>query len=156
MATNAHKTALAGKDLMLWIDNSVIPLSTSCQLSISTSSSDAATKDDGIFDAQIPETVNWSVTNDSQLCTSAAALNTIRQAMLNLTKVTIIFGVVSNADNAGVDGTTGAGAWVAPSTGCYTGDGYISSLTEQGDKGSKGSLSITINGAGKLTYTPGT
>ena len=57
--------SLNGKDLMLWISEKVIALSTSCKINLAATTVDSATKDDGFWDAQEVGNMNWSATNES-------------------------------------------------------------------------------------------
>ena len=57
--------SLNGKDLMLWIEDKVIALSTSCKISLAANTVDSATKDDGFWDAAEIGNMNWSATNES-------------------------------------------------------------------------------------------
>ena len=57
--------SLNGKDLMLWIEDKVVALSTSCKISLAANTVDSATKDDGFWDAAEIGNMNWSATNES-------------------------------------------------------------------------------------------
>ena len=57
--------SLNGKDLMLWISDKVVALSTSCKINLVANTVDSATKDDGFWDAAEIGNMSWSATNES-------------------------------------------------------------------------------------------
>lgn len=154
-----RQTTLKGGKFMLWLKDSgtqtTIPLSTSAKLSLGSSISDEATKDDGELEYNEVTTRNWSVTNDSKLVDGvsvAMVRATLFTAWQQGTEVEIILGIPANYNADGITAITG-NAWTVPTGDYYSGKILIESMDITGDKGSAGTLSLSGKGQGKLTYT---
>lgn len=144
--------SLNGKDLMLWIADKVIALSTSCKITLSSNTVDSATKDDGFWDAQEIGNMNWSATNES--VDSADADRTddyVYDALFELfiagKPIDVTVGLPANRDDAGLPD----GGWTIPSTGTYyQGKAIIASLDRDATKGNNGTVSVSLTGYGAL------
>lgn len=142
-----REKTLKGEQLMLFVGGHVIPLSTSCKLSISQQIESDATKDDGIYDHNVSGIHSWTATNDSKLY--AAALKDDAGTRLNVgDSVAVIIGIPSNWDAEGVEETTNG--WTAPSGLYWAGQGIIESLDLSADVGSAATGSISIKSTGPL------
>ncbi|GLL55356.1 hypothetical protein KUBF_30190 [Bacteroides finegoldii] len=111
--------SLNGKDLMLWIEDKVVALSTSCKISLAANTVDSATKDDGFWDAAEIGNMNWSATNESVDSADKDRNNDyVYDQLFDLfvagKPLTITVGFPTNANNDGVPEE----GWTAPAKGC--------------------------------------
>lgn len=144
--------SLNGKDLMLWISEKVIALSTSCKINLAATTVDSATKDDGFWDAQEVGNMNWSATNES--VDSADKDRTNDYVYDELFKLFVVgkpidvtVGLPSNKSDEGLpeDG------WTKPASGTYyQGKAIITALDRDATKGSNGTVSVSLSGYGAL------
>lgn len=148
----AKAQSLNGKDLMLWIEDKVIALSTSCTLNLSASTQSSGTKDDGLWDANEIGNLSWNCSNES--VDSADTNRSNDQVFDDLftlysagAPVDVTVGIPSNKNNTGVP----EAGWLAPAAGTYVGQALITSLSRTGAKGSNGSVSVSLQGYGALT-----
>lgn len=143
---------LNGKDLMLWIGSKVVALSTSCKINLATSTTDSATKDDGLWDAPDIGNMNWSATNESVDSADKDRTNDyVYDELFDLfiagKPVDITVGIPSNLSNEGVPDA----GWTAPTVGnYYKGQALITALDRDSTKGSNGSVSVSLTGYGAL------
>jgi hypothetical protein len=147
-----RKKTLKGKDLMLWVAGKVVALSTGCKLSLTVSTQDAATKDDGVWDSAEVGSMGWSATNDSvDTADAATSTDQVYDTLFDLyvagEPVEITVGIPSNQNDTGVP----EAGWKAPTTGCYKGKALITALDRDGTKGNNGSISLTLTGVGALS-----
>ena len=142
---------LDGKNLMLWLGDKVVALSKSCSLSIDIQIGDGNTKDDGLWDSGDIVGAGWTMDNQS-VDSADAAIGTdlvydqLFEAMLAAEPIIVSMGVPSNASNDDVP----ASGWLRPTSGYYTGKARITNLSRSGDKGSQGSVTISLKGVGPL------
>lgn len=146
----AKANVLNGKDLMLWIDGKVVALSTGCTINLSAETSGAETKDDGMWTA--PEVVGMSWTANNESVDSADEERTNDQVYAQLfdlfvagEPVEITVGVPTNKNNTGLPEE----GWTAPTQG-YGGKALMTALDRTGNKGSNGSISVSLQGVGAL------
>lgn len=149
---------LNGKDMMLFIGGKALALAKTCQLAISGDTLDTDNKDDGIWQSQDIASLSWQITSEAVAsvdaeATAAVLYDQLFDMMVAHEPVTVVVGVPTNIAQ-GQNGVPEAG-WTAPTTGGYTGNAIISSLELQADKGSAGSVSLTMNGYGPLTKQAG-
>nr|DAU18687.1 MAG TPA: major tail protein [Caudoviricetes sp.] len=143
--------SLNGKDLMLWIEDKVIALSTSCKISLAANTVDSATKDDGFWDAAEIGNMNWSATNESVDSADKDRTNDyVYDKLFDLfvagKPLDITVGFPTNASN---DGLPEAG-WTMPTSGMYQGKAHITALDRDATKGSNASVSVSLTGYGAL------
>lgn len=148
----AKSKALEGKDVMLFINSKTIALATSCTLNVTRESSDAASKDDGVWKTDVPGDMLWSANGDSLfapksgLDTAQMAYDELFAAMVESKDVDIVFGKVSNPDSSGLPER----GWLPPSDSGYTGKAHVTSLDWTGAKGSSSTMAVSLTGNGPL------
>lgn len=141
----AKKTALQGKDLMIWIGDTAINLSESCSINIQAVTTDPETKDDAINGFDIDK-FTWTVQNDSQLTVTGSENVAIVKTMLAKTEVEVKIGIPTNKSDDGVPEV----GWTAPTSGFFKGKAKITAYTGTGAVDSKAKQSITLTGCSKL------
>ena len=148
---NKAKT-MNGRELMLWIGGKVVALSKSCKINLTASTVDSETKDDGDWDAKEIGSRGWTATNES--VHSADKTRSIDLVYRDLYKlyisndpVTITVGTPVNNASEGLpqDG------WTQPTSDYLQGKAIITALDLDATKGSKASVSISLEGYGPLT-----
>jgi predicted secreted protein len=144
------KKVLRGKDLMLWISAKVIALSTGCKLSLKVNTQDAASKDDGLWDAPEIGSQGWEATNDSlDTASDSDDIDMVYDKLFELfvagEPIEVTMGIPSNKSDEGVP-TAG---WTA-GTSVYKGKALITALDREGKKGDNATISITLTGVGAL------
>lgn len=128
---------IKGQSVHLLIDVSgskqLIAASTSCDLSVTVNSTDAAAKDDvgQIWDNPIPTTSEWSMTNESFIC-DIAFLRTLLDKVVNgNAKISI--------------------KWLVTNVLAYTGEAIVSSLKVTAPAEGYATLSLSLDGCTALT-----
>ena len=117
-------TIIKGDELMLFKNDQSLAFATAHTLTISGSTIDISSKD--------------------------ADYDALFTAMINKEKVTVKFGHASNYD---VNGLGELSYWSPASTGLYTGEAFITSLTANANTGENATFSVTLSGAGALKHT---
>lgn len=140
-----------GHDLMLWIGGKVIALSKSCKMSLRASTVDSETKDDGDWEAKEIASRGGTISNDSVFSadknrTTDLVFKDLFKMYLNDEPIEYSFGVASNKSKEGLpeDG------WKEPTSDYLKGKAMITSLDFDATKGSKGSISISMDTNGKI------
>lgn len=141
---------LNGKDLMLWIGGKVVALSTGCTINLSAETSDAATKDDGMWGAPEVSGMSWSASNESvdsadEERTNDQVYSQLFDLFIAGEPINITVGVPTNKSNTGLP----EAGWTAPTQG-YSGKAIMTALDRTGNKGSNGSISVSLQGVGAL------
>lgn len=148
----AKSKALEGKDVMLFLDNKTIALATTCTLNVTRESSDASSKDDGVWKTDVPGDMSWSAKSDSLFAPKVGldeaqlAYDELFKAMVESKDVAVVFGAVTNPGAGGFP----EGGWIAPSTTGYAGKAHVTSLDWTGAKGSSATMSVSLTGNGPL------
>lgn len=147
----AKAKTLNGKDLMLWIGGKVIALSTKCTLQIAMSTTDSATKDDGLWNSPEAGNLSWNANNESvdsadKDRTNDWVYDQLFDLMVGGQPIEVTLGIPTNKNN---DGVPEAG-WTMPSSGTYAGKALITALDRDGTKGSNGSVTVSLQGHGAL------
>lgn len=140
-----------GKDLLIFIGGKAVALTTDTTLSIKVDTVDAATKDDGLFDAQEIGKLGWSATNESfysidEDVSAGVVGDQLIDAMLARQPVEVIWGTPKNA----TDGDLPAGGWTTPGAGARKGTAIITQLDIKATNGQKATCSMTLQGQGGL------
>ena len=140
-----------GHDLMLWLNSKVVALSKSCKVNFTASTVDSETKDDGTWDAKEIGSRAYSMSNESVYSADKDRSNDLvyrdlYKMYLSDEPIEITFGIASNKTDDGVpeDG------WMQPTGDYLKGKALITGLDFDGTKGSKGSISISLQGYGKM------
>ena len=136
-----------GDALMLFLENASIAAATSHTLTINGNTIDTANNDVGFWGSSEIGNITWEVTTENLYTTGA--FNSLFDAMVQKTKVDIIFGVPSDFN---VNGLGNKESWTAPTGGYYSGSVYITSLTANANTGENATFSATFTGASPLEY----
>lgn len=139
---------------MVFIEDEPVALSTSCTITMTANTIDAASKDDGIWDTALPETLSWEVKNESfdidptDTTGEGRAFAYLLNAWRNRTRVEVICGIAGNRSDSGLP----TGGWTPIDHGSdeVTGEAYITSLERTGAKGEKAKVTLTLKGVGPL------
>lgn len=144
----AKAKVLNGKDFMVFVNNEATALATSHKLTLNAETSDAASKDDGMWDESIVTKMSWEASTEALVSADANvnSYDTLYDLFIAGQPVTLICGIPGNLTNDGVP-TEG---WQAPSTKYYTGQALITSLDRSDAKGSNSSMTVSFKGVGKL------
>lgn len=157
------KTALQGKDLMLWVDHKfrdsapdgslgVISLSTDCQLNLQPVTTDAETKDADVNSFDIDK-FNWMVQNTSQIVADDTELAELHKLMVAKTVVAVRFGIAWNNNDEGADYEDPAYAdsnGFLEQTPYLEGHAKIVSINSTGSVGGKATTVISLQGVTNL------
>lgn len=128
---------IKGQSVHLLIDVSgakqLIAASTSCDLSVTVNSTDAAAKDDvgQIWDNPIPTTSEWSMTNESFICDIAFLRMLLDKVVNGNAKISI--------------------KWLVTNVLSYTGEAIVSSLKVTAPAEGYATLSLSLDGCTPLT-----
>lgn len=144
----AKAKVLNGKDFMVFVNDKATALATSHKLTLNAETSDAASKDDGMWDESIVTKMSWEASTEALVSADANvnSYDTLYDLFIAGQPVTLICGIPGNLTNDGVP-TEG---WQAPSTKYYTGQALITSLDRSDAKGSNSSMTVSFKGVGKL------
>lgn len=144
----AKAKVLNGKDFMVFVNDEATALATSHKLTLNAETSDAASKDDGMWDESIVTKMSWEASTEALVSADAnvSSYDTLYDLFIAGQPVTLICGIPGNLTNDGVP-TEG---WQAPSTKYYTGQALITSLDRSDAKGSNSSMTVSFKGVGKL------
>lgn len=140
-----------GHDLMLWLDDKVIALSKSCKINLTASTVDSETKDDGDWNAKEVISRGYTMTNESVYSadknrTTDLVYKDLFKMYLKNEPIVATFGIPSNKNKAGLPEE----GWQMPTDDHLKGKVLITSLDFDGTKGSKGAISISLEGYGSL------
>ena len=144
----AKAKVLNGKDFMVFVNDEATALATSHKLTLNAETSDAASKDDGMWDESIVTKMSWEASTEALVSADADvnSYDTLYDLFIAGKPVTRICGIPGNLTNDGVP-TEG---WQAPSTKYYTGQALITSIDRSDAKGSNSSMTVSFKGVGKL------
>lgn len=144
----AKAKVLDGKDFMIFVNGKATALATSHKLTISAETSDAASKDDGMWDEAVVSKMSWEASTEALVAADAGAesFDAVFELMMQKEPVTLVMGVASNITNDGLP----EGGWSEPTKNYYTGQAIITSLDRTDSKGSNASFSASFRGVGKL------
>lgn len=139
---------IAGKDLMIFVNQKPTALATSHSLSITAETSDAASKDDGVWGSAVVTKFSWEGSTEAlvSMDESANSFDAMYDAMMTRQPVDIVSGRPANHTDDGVpeDG------WKAPTTNLYKGKALITSLQRNDPNGDNSTMTVTFTGVGKL------
>ena len=155
----ADKTIITGDELMLFNSNQeAFAWATNHVLTLSTSTQEVSTKDDGVWNRTNVTKISWEVTTENLTCLED--YNSLYDMMTNREPVTVYFGLVGNYDENGLTRVGGnVSAWTLDDTaynGYYTnyrtGKAVITNLQLNAPTGENSTFSATFTGVGPLTY----
>lgn len=136
---------------MILVDSKPIALATNHDLDSSMEMLDSSTKDDGLYGYNEPGKISWQATIDSLFSFDPAdddgqiAYDYFMDAQANGTPVEVLFGIVSNPSEAGIPEE----GWKIGAGG-RKGQAYVTNVKATGANGSAASMSVTLQGIGKL------
>lgn len=137
-----------GKDLMIFINGKATALATSHSLELNAQTSEAASKDDGAWSNATVTKKSWTASTEA-LVSEDPEVDSF-DAMYDLfdagEPVDIISGRPSNISDDGIPD----GGWEAPTQKYYKGKALITSLTRNDPNGDNSSMSVSLQGVGKL------
>lgn len=141
---------------MVFVAGKATALATSHKLSLNADTSDAASKDDGMWDESTVTKMSWEASTEALVSSEKKGTNfeALYDAFIAGVPVEIVAGVPTNITD---DGVPEAG-WTAPSTTAqtyYKGKALITSLERTDAKGDSAKLSAQFKGVGKLEKTAG-
>lgn len=139
---------IAGKDLMIFVNQKPTALATSHSLSITAETSEAASKDDGAWSAATVTKFSWEGSTEAlvSMDESANSFDAMYDAMMTRQPVDIVSGRPINATDDGVPEE----GWTAPTTNMYKGKALITSLQRNDPNGDNSTMTVTFTGVGKL------
>lgn len=140
------ENAIAGKDVMVFIDGKTTALSTSCSLSLNASTSEAASKDDGVWENSIVTKLSWEIRVEALVGETKTSYKELKTAMKTRKPVEIIYGKPANQNENGIP----EGGWEAPTTEYEKGKALITSLERNDPNDSNSTMSATFRGVGEL------
>nr|DAJ47758.1 MAG TPA: PORTAL PROTEIN, 15 PROTEIN, HEAD PROTEIN, TAILED BACTERIOPHAGE, SIPHOVIRIDAE.6A [Caudoviricetes sp.] len=144
-----------GKDLMVFVADKATALATSHKLSVKADTSDAASKDDGIWDESSVTKMSWEASTEALVSfdKDASSYNDLLKMMLAGEPVDLISGIPANAGNE-----MPVGGWTKPGADqmYYGGKAIITSLDWTAAKGDNAKMTVSFKGVGALTaHEPG-
>lgn len=144
----AKAKVLNGKDFMIFVGGKATALATSHKLTLNAETSDAASKDDGMWDESVVTKMSWEASTEALVSAEEGveSFDALFDMYVAGEPVTLVMGIPTNLTN---DGVPEAG-WTAPTSG-YTGSALITSLDRTDSKGSNSTFSASFKGVGKLS-----
>lgn len=141
---------------MVFVAGKATALATSHKLSLNADTSDAASKDDGMWDESTVTKMSWEASTEALVSSEKKDSNfeALYDAFIAGVPVEIVAGVPTNITDDGVP----VEGWTAPSTTAqtyYKGKAIITSLERTDAKGDSAKLSAQFKGVGKLEKTAG-
>lgn len=152
-AARTNTQIIKGGQLMLFIGNQTVAFATAHTLSLTLNSLEINTKDHGDYTHILPTTVTWEISTENLFSTDGG--NTLRNAILNKTQLTVAFALSDYAgyssDEKGiVDSANGNDEWTA-TTNFVTGKAYVTAFSVNANQGENATFSATFTGSGRLT-----
>ena len=147
----AKRNSAKARDLIVWLDNKPIALSTNCTLNISRAMNEVGqSKDDDDWRRVYPGVISWSVSVDSLFspeledADDQLVFNNIFLSLVEGKELTLTFTMVDNPSIVGLP-TDG---WTPKSKGGYTGKCFVdtNSLSAGMEGDASSSFSFTGNG----------
>lgn len=138
---------IKGDELMLFKNNKSLAYATSHTLSITGNTVDISSKDHGYWGASEIGNITWEVTSENLY--TDADYDALFESMISKSPIKIIFG---HATNYNVNGLGSNANWTPKTSGYYTGEAFITSLTANANSGENATFSVTLTGAGALVY----
>ena len=132
---------------MLFKNNKSLAYATAHTLTVTGNTIDISSKDHGYWGASEIGNITWEVTSENLY--TDTDYDALFDVMINKTKINIVFG---HALNYNVNGLGSNANWTPSSTGYYTGEAYVTSLTANANTGENATFSVTLTGVGALTY----
>jgi predicted secreted protein len=137
-----------GRDLMIFVNGKTISLATNHSLTISADVTETASKDSGKWKEKKITKFDWNAKCDSLVSVDdeANSYDAMYDAMIAGEPVDIISGRPSNISDDGEP----EGGWISPTTNYYKGKALITSLERNDPENDNSTMSIALDGTGKL------
>ena len=152
---NINDQIINGGDLMLFIDGKLIAFATNLTLSISAETAETSSKDTGgMWVAKAIRKISWTMSTENLYAETGegATYDYLFQAMVGKKIIEAVFAIESNSADLsnGKLGEVPEGGWTVPTQKYYKGKALITSLTRNDPNGDNSSMSISLQGVGKL------
>ena len=142
------KNITKGDQLMLFVGGKSIAFATAHTLTLTTNTTDIASKDHGIYGAKDVSTITWEITTENLFAESDYA--TLVDSMLAGQTVDVVFANAASWVKTGIDNSTKT--WT-PDSACtqLSGKALITSLTANANTGENATFSATFTGVGAIS-----
>ena len=142
------KNITKGDQLMLFVGGKSIAFATAHTLTLTTNTTDIASKDHGIYGAKDVSTITWEITTENLFAESDYA--TLVDSMLAGQTVDVVFANAASWVKTGIDNSTKT--WSPDSAGTQlSGKALITSLTANANTGENATFSATFTGVGAIS-----
>lgn len=142
------KNITKGDQLMLFVGGKSIAFATAHTLTLTTNTTDIASKDHGIYGAKDVSTITWEITTENLFAESDYA--TLVDSMLAGQPVDVVFANAASWVKTGIDNSTKT--WTPDSAGTQlSGKALITSLTANANTGENATFSATFTGVGAIS-----
>ena len=142
------KNITKGDQLMLFVGGQSIVFATAHTLTLTTNTTDIASKDHGIYGAKDVSTITWEITTENLFAESDYA--TLVDSMLAGQPVDVVFANAASWVKTGIDNSTKT--WTPDSAGTQlSGKALITSLTANANTGENATFSATFTGVGAIS-----
>lgn len=142
------KNITKGDQLMLFVAGKSIAFATAHTLTLTTNTTDIASKDHGIYGAKDVSTITWEITTENLFAESDYA--TLVDSMLAGQTVDVVFANAASWVKTGIDNSSKT--WTPDSTGTQlSGKALITSLTANANTGENATFSATFTGVGAIS-----
>ena len=151
-----YRKALRGKNMMAFVDEKAIALSTSCGLELTGDTEETSSKDSGNWKDFIMTMLGWTSSTDTLVSavdsdgdTADIAYKELYAKFIAMEPITLVFGEIVGRTNANNERPETTG-WVPPSDNGYTGQALITGLSFSAPVDGKATLSVSLQGTGAL------
>lgn len=153
----AKAKVLNGKDFMIFMGGKATALSTSHKLTLSAETSDAASKDDGMWDESVVTKMSWEASTEALVSADpeVESFDTMYDKFIAGEPVDVVLGIPANLSNDGVPEQGWSSPATKPSQIYYSGKALITTLERTDAKGSNSSMTVSLRGQGKLDKKTG-
>ena len=142
------KNITKGDQLMLFVGGKSIAFATAHTLTLTTNTTDIASKDHGIYGAKDVSTITWEITTENLFAESDYA--TLVDSMLAGQAVDVVFANAASWVKTGIDNSSKT--WTPDSAGTQlSGKALITSLTANANTGENATFSATFTGVGAIS-----
>lgn len=142
------KNITKGDQLMLFVGGKSIAFATAHTLTLTTNTTDIASKDHGIYGAKDVSTITWEITTENLFAESDYA--TLVDSMLAGQTVDVVFANAASWVKTGIDNSSKT--WTPDSAGTQlSGKALITSLTANANTGENATFSATFTGVGAIS-----
>ena len=142
------KNITKGDQLMLFVAGKSIAFATAHTLTLTTNTTDIASKDHGIYGAKDVSTITWEITTENLFAESDYA--TLVDSMLAGQTVDVVFANAASWVKTGIDNSSKT--WTPDSAGTQlSGKALITSLTANANTGENATFSATCTGVGAIS-----